>query len=1011
MGRLKRRGLKAAAVVGLVLLAVMLPGIASARSTVRVRFRAPAAVKSDGLAVFRGRVLGSRSGRVVVQRRAPSGWTRIAAGRRAKTGTFALTWIVRLRPGRIRVRVVAYEGSRVVAASLPRRLVVKARGGAAVVVSPKTVVVSSTTVRSAPEPGTVGVLSYAGGNTVQAGQIVAIGVGPATPDGFLGQVTSVKSTGGETVVSTKPATLLQAIKTGSFDEKFGSPTSALSHAAKRALIRAASSSLSCSGSASAKLTAPTPSLGISLEPRAHWSFFRLKSASLSARAHADGSLTATLTGQGSCSLSPTTIAKFAGPTAAFSIGPVPVVITSEITVDVEADAQAGASLTTGIRVGFDAQAGIGWTRNNGFYPIDSFTQKFTYTPPTLTANASAEAQLIPKVNVLFYGVGGPEIALKSGLGLNADTTKNPWWTLSAPVDLSAKLDVPELGLSSPTLDVYKHTFTLATSSGGFPGGATVTVTNPGDQTSTVGAAVGLQIEASDSAGSMLTYTATGLPAGLSINHSSGRISGILTTAGTTSVTVTATDAGGNSAKTQFGWTVNAEAGGGSASLEALAAPLPLGTPDGTLSTINSVSCPTDGNCTAAGMYDSGFGGPPGEGLLLSEVDGVWQPGQEAPLPANVSGTAEIYAVSCASPGNCGAVGIYQDDSGSGGELLLDETNGTWRATLATVVLRDGEIGFPDATAISCPAAGNCSAVGSYDDSPDQEALLLDEVNGVWQAGTSASLPDDSQTAHTAGLDSVSCASAGNCAAVGWYVTSSGIDSGLLLNEKNGAWGNGVEAALPPGVPTNHTGALTSVSCPAAGDCSAAGAFTTSDNSETNGLLLNETNGIWQTAVEAPLPAGGMGMGEEKLSISCTSPGNCGAAGMYYDTAFMDHGLLLNETNGTWAAGIDATLPSNADTTQPAGLSSISCPAVGNCTAVGFYVDQTSAQQALLLNEHDGVWHPGLETPLPSDAVPYSFPELDSVSCASAENCTAGGVYNHTEPRYSFGLLLDEIPPG
>ena len=61
---------------------------------------------------------------------------------------------------------------------------------------------------------------------------------------------------------------------------------------------------------------------------------------------------------------------------------------------------------------------------------------------------------------------------------------------------------------------------------------TVTVTNPGNQTGTVGTAVSLQISATDSAsGQTLTYSATGLPAGLSIISSSGLISGTPTTAG------------------------------------------------------------------------------------------------------------------------------------------------------------------------------------------------------------------------------------------------------------------------------------------------------------------------------------------------------------------------------------------------------------------------------------------------------------------------------------------------
>jgi serine protease len=95
-------------------------------------------------------------------------------------------------------------------------------------------------------------------------------------------------------------------------------------------------------------------------------------------------------------------------------------------------------------------------------------------------------------------------------------------------------------------------------------GNTVTVTNPGNQTGTVGTAASLQISASDSAsGQTLTYSASGLPAGLSINSSTGLISGTPTASGTSSVTVTAKDTTGASGNTSFTWTENTAGGGGS----------------------------------------------------------------------------------------------------------------------------------------------------------------------------------------------------------------------------------------------------------------------------------------------------------------------------------------------------------------------------------------------------------------------------------------------------------------
>ncbi len=98
-------------------------------------------------------------------------------------------------------------------------------------------------------------------------------------------------------------------------------------------------------------------------------------------------------------------------------------------------------------------------------------------------------------------------------------------------------------------------FQVFTGSGG-GGGNTVTVTNPGSQSSTVGTPVSLQIQAADSSsGQTLTYGATGLPAGLSINSASGLISGTPTTAATSNVTVTAKDTTGASGSAAFTWTV------------------------------------------------------------------------------------------------------------------------------------------------------------------------------------------------------------------------------------------------------------------------------------------------------------------------------------------------------------------------------------------------------------------------------------------------------------------------
>jgi len=67
------------------------------------------------------------------------------------------------------------------------------------------------------------------------------------------------------------------------------------------------------------------------------------------------------------------------------------------------------------------------------------------------------------------------------------------------------------------------------------------------------------MNASDSqSGQTFTWSATGLPTGLSINSSFGLISGTPTAAGTFSVTVTSTDTTGASGSASFSWTINSQ---------------------------------------------------------------------------------------------------------------------------------------------------------------------------------------------------------------------------------------------------------------------------------------------------------------------------------------------------------------------------------------------------------------------------------------------------------------------
>src|SRR5437660_10955320 len=108
---------------------------------------------------------------------------------------------------------------------------------------------------------------------------------------------------------------------------------------------------------------------------------------------------------------------------------------------------------------------------------------------------------------------------------------------------------------------------------------------------------------------------------------------------------------------------------------------------------------------------------------------------------------------------------------------------------------------------------------------------------------------------------------------------------------------------------------------------------------------------WGPGVEASLPANaGSDPHVFLYSASCASAGNCGAVGGYNDGAGNVHGLLLTETAGTWAAGVEASLPANAGSNPEFYLAVVSVSA-GNDRLSGSIPDTCEIWSVLLFSDH------------------------------------------------------------
>jgi len=182
--------------------------------------------------------------------------------------------------------------------------------------------------------------------------------------------------------------------------------------------------------------------------------------------------------------------------------------------------------------------------NHFFYLLSMGSNPTNGQPASPTCNGSQVTGLgIQTAGKIFYNA----MLMKT---TGSSYLKYRTWTLTAAKNLTpsscANFNAVKAAWDAVSVPAQAAdpTCTIAT---------TVTVNAPGNQSTALGSPASLQMTASAPAGA-LTWSATGLPAGLSINASTGLISGTPTTLGAYSVTVKAVQ-GTLSNSTTFTWTV------------------------------------------------------------------------------------------------------------------------------------------------------------------------------------------------------------------------------------------------------------------------------------------------------------------------------------------------------------------------------------------------------------------------------------------------------------------------
>jgi len=371
------------------------------------------------------------------------------------------------------------------------------------------------------------------------------------------------------------------------------------------------------------------------------------------------------------------------------------------------------------------------------------------------------------------------------------------------------------------------------------------------------------------------------------------------------------------------------------------------------SEILSISCPVPGSCAAGGDYTD-FAGDR-LSLVLSQRHGRWTDAIQVPGTAALGDEdGQTVAVSCGAAGSCAAGGAYAPGFTDHRAFVASMRGGIWRNALEVPGTQSLNTGH-DAWILSesCSSAGNCTAGGFYALSQVSfSAFLVSQRNGTW--GKAFKIPGLASL--NGGKDaivySVSCPAAGDCAAGGFYRKSSGRYAAYVIDERHGKWGTArtVLGTSSPSISGVAAGAaVDSLSCATGGNCTAGGYRTS--HGKTQAFVVTERNGHWGKSLVVPgtavLNGGGLA---QVIAVSCASPGDCAAGGYYTTQRGHSQAFLINERRGKWGMAFEVAGTKALNRGGEAAVNDVSCTRPGRCSAVGFFAQTSHTFQAFVVTE-------------------------------------------------------------
>jgi hypothetical protein len=374
----------------------------------------------------------------------------------------------------------------------------------------------------------------------------------------------------------------------------------------------------------------------------------------------------------------------------------------------------------------------------------------------------------------------------------------------------------------------------------------------------------------------------------------------------------------------------------------------------------------------------------------------------------VGNDATALAVDCSSAGNCVAGGFYADSFPHDQAWLAVQRDGKWGNAFevpGTASLNAG--GDASVVSVSCPSAGDCAATGGYEASGGAlDVWVASEHHGHWAKATAVRNYPQLNVGHDGEVETISCAAAGDCTVGGDYLDVNDQFQAFLAVETGGHW---AKAEKVPGISSLNAAGHSSVevvSCRRVGYCTAAGSTERSAGGYT-AFVISESKGKWGKAARLPNMQNLNKDGHADASeLSCSSAGNCVAGGIYRDSHGYSQAFLDVQKSGKWRKAFEVPGSGGLNKGHNAQVTAISCPSAGNCAVGGYYTNSSAHGELFLISQSKGSWGKAKEIPGLAALTKGSTAQIYSISCSSAGNCSGGG-YGENSSFREIAFIVSE----